>query len=53
MHQPFYQDLLTGEHVLPWVGRRLRRESSGEHRPGKCPDWTEVDRLDVFGTVGP
>ena len=19
MHQPFYQDLLTGEHVLPWV----------------------------------
>ena len=19
MHQPFYQDLVTGEHVLPWV----------------------------------
>ena len=19
MHQPFYQDLATGEHVLPWV----------------------------------
>ena len=19
MHQPFYQDLLTGEHTLPWV----------------------------------
>src|SRR5678815_1556812 len=19
MHQPFYQDLLTGEHILPWV----------------------------------
>ena len=19
MHQPFYQDLLTGEHMLPWV----------------------------------
>jgi alpha-amylase/alpha-mannosidase (GH57 family) len=19
MHQPYYQDLVTGEHVLPWV----------------------------------
>ena len=19
MHQPFYQDLVTGEHILPWV----------------------------------
>ena len=19
MHQPFYEDLLTGEHILPWV----------------------------------
>jgi alpha-amylase/alpha-mannosidase (GH57 family) len=19
MHQPFYEDLATGEHVLPWV----------------------------------
>ena len=19
MHQPFYQDLATGEHILPWV----------------------------------
>jgi hypothetical protein len=38
--------------VLPWVGRRLRRESSGDRRPGKHPDWIPVDRLDVVGRSG-
>jgi len=32
-------DLRWGRvHVLPWVGRRLRRTSSGAHRTGKRPD---------------
>ncbi|OLM19868.1 MULTISPECIES: SGNH/GDSL hydrolase family protein [unclassified Pseudonocardia] len=30
------------EHVLPWVGRRLRGRSSGDGRPAKYPDWTTV-----------
>ncbi|MGD9986606.1 SGNH/GDSL hydrolase family protein [Pseudonocardia sp.] len=30
------------EHVLPWVGRRLRRRSSGDGRSGKAPDWVTV-----------
>jgi lysophospholipase L1-like esterase len=30
------------EHVLPWVGRRLRRRSSGDGRTGKHLDWTLV-----------
>jgi lysophospholipase L1-like esterase len=38
------------EHVLPWVARRLRRQSSGDVRRGKRPEWTEVDRLDAVGT---
>lgn len=40
------------EHVLPWVGRRLRRESSGDGRRGKHPDWVAIDRLDVMGRSG-
>jgi lysophospholipase L1-like esterase len=40
------------EHVLPWVARRLRAQSSGDGRRGKRPDWTLVDRLDVVGTAG-
>jgi lysophospholipase L1-like esterase len=31
------------EHVLPWVGRRLRRRSSGDDRPGKHADWLRID----------
>ncbi|RTL70491.1 MAG: SGNH/GDSL hydrolase family protein [Pseudonocardiaceae bacterium] len=31
------------EHVLPWVGRRLRRRSSGDGRVGKAPDWVTVE----------
>ena len=31
------------EHVLPWVGRRLRRRSSGDGRAGKAPDWVIVE----------
>jgi lysophospholipase L1-like esterase len=30
------------EHVLPWVGRRIRRRSSGDGRTGKHLDWTLV-----------
>jgi lysophospholipase L1-like esterase len=30
------------EHVLPWVGRRLRGRSSGDSRAAKHPDWTAV-----------
>jgi len=30
-------------HVLPWVGRRLRRRSSGDGRAPKLPAWTAVD----------
>ncbi len=32
-----------GEHVLPWVQRRLRGRSSGDNRTGKYVDWTPVD----------
>ncbi|MFD7654287.1 SGNH/GDSL hydrolase family protein [Actinosynnema sp. NPDC059797] len=31
------------EHVLPWVNRRLRGISSGDHEPGKHRDWTPVE----------
>ncbi|GLZ47779.1 SGNH hydrolase [Actinomycetospora sp. NBRC 106375] len=30
------------EHVLPWVGRRLRGESSGDTATAKHPDWVTV-----------
>lgn len=30
------------EHVVPWVQRRLRGESSGDGRTGKHDDWVEV-----------
>lgn len=30
------------EHVIPWVGRRLRGHSSGDGRDGKHPAWTAV-----------
>jgi len=30
------------EHVLPWVRRRLRGESSGDTRVGKYLDWTVI-----------
>ncbi|WP_432988511.1 SGNH/GDSL hydrolase family protein [Dactylosporangium sp. CA-233914] len=30
------------EHVLPWVGRRLRGRSSGDGRAPKFPAWTPV-----------
>ena len=29
-------------HVAPWVGRRLRRRSSGDNRTAKHPTWTLV-----------
>lgn len=40
---------LTGElayyraHVAPWVGRRLRRRSSGDGRQPKLPAWTPIN----------
>ncbi|OJF15029.1 SGNH/GDSL hydrolase family protein [Couchioplanes caeruleus] len=30
------------EHVLPWIHRRLRGRSSGDHRSAKFPSWTPV-----------
>ncbi|WP_372463083.1 SGNH/GDSL hydrolase family protein [Pseudonocardia kujensis] len=30
------------EHVLPWIGRRLRGRSSGDGRTGKYVDWVPV-----------
>jgi hypothetical protein len=30
------------EHVLPWIGRRLRGESSGDARTGKYESWTTI-----------
>jgi hypothetical protein len=31
------------EHVLPWIGRRLRGESSGDSRTAKFADWTTIE----------
>jgi lysophospholipase L1-like esterase len=31
------------EHVGPWIGRRLRGQSSGDNRTGKHLDWIPVD----------
>jgi len=31
------------EHVLPWVNRRLRGQSSGDERIGKYLDWVAID----------
>ena len=31
------------EHVLPWVNRRLRGQSSGDARTGKYLDWVSID----------
>jgi hypothetical protein len=31
------------EHVLPWLGRRLRRRSSGDGRAAKLPALAPVD----------
>jgi lysophospholipase L1-like esterase len=30
------------EHVLPWIQRRLRGTSSGDHRTAKFPVWTPI-----------
>jgi lysophospholipase L1-like esterase len=30
------------EHVLPWIGRRIRGESSGDARTGKYETWTTI-----------
>jgi lysophospholipase L1-like esterase len=40
------------EHVLPWVARRLRRQSSGDGRRGKHPEWVAVDRVEAVRTGG-
>ena len=29
MHQPFYQDLATGEHILPWVRMHALKDYRG------------------------
>lgn len=30
------------EHVMPWIQRRMRGESSGDHRTGKYLTWTSI-----------
>jgi hypothetical protein len=30
------------DHVAPWVGRRIRKRSSGDNRSYKYADWTEI-----------
>jgi len=30
------------EHVLPWIQRRVRGQSSGDHRTAKLPQWTPI-----------
>lgn len=32
------------EHVLPWIGRRLRGQSSGDGRGPKYPTWSTIDK---------
>ncbi|WP_084103204.1 SGNH/GDSL hydrolase family protein [Demequina sp. NBRC 110056] len=32
-----------GRYVLPWIGRRLTRRSSGDGRTAKHPDWVRID----------
>jgi lysophospholipase L1-like esterase len=39
-----------GEHVLPWVQRRLRGRSSGDDRTGKYVGWTPVDPTGLGGS---
>jgi len=29
MHQPFYQDLVSGEHILPWVRMHALKDYFG------------------------
>ncbi|GAA3463153.1 SGNH/GDSL hydrolase family protein [Saccharothrix longispora] len=48
--QPTRRGLLAearyyGEHVLPWLTRRLRGRSSGDDRAGKHAHWTPVEAL--------
>ena len=42
MHQPFYQDLATGEHILPWVRMHALKDYRGM-----------VDVLEPFPAFGP
>jgi lysophospholipase L1-like esterase len=37
------------EHVLPWIGRRLRGRSSGDDRSAKHPAWIPVPAVDGAG----
>jgi lysophospholipase L1-like esterase len=32
-----------GEHVLPWLHRRVRGRSSGDNRSAKFPDWVAIE----------
>ncbi len=37
------------EHVLPWISRRVRGQSSGDDRTGKYLDWTPCSAAGVHG----
>jgi lysophospholipase L1-like esterase len=41
--RPVAEARYYGEHVLPWVRRRLRGRSSGDDRTGKYVGWTPID----------
>lgn len=41
------------EHVAPWVGRRLRRRSSGDGRLGKHVDWVAVSAPEPRAPAAP
>jgi len=38
------------EHVLPWVNRRLRGQSSGDARTGKYLSWVPIPASEVPAT---
>ena len=42
-----------GRYVLPWIGRRLTRRSSGDGRVPKHPDWVRIDPTAVHESVPP
>jgi len=37
----------VGAYVLPWIGRRVTRKSSGDGREPKFADWTRIDHVQV------
>ena len=36
MHQPYYEDLVTGEHILPWVRLHALKDYYGMVGPARA-----------------